>query len=67
VSSNYHMRRVRYTFERVFRDSGITLVYSAAADPDFDPARWWANNKSALYTLTEYIKLTGYALGRTRG
>ncbi|MBE0467149.1 MAG: YdcF family protein [Candidatus Desulforudis sp.] len=64
VSSNYHMRRVKFTFEREFRDSGIDLTYSAAADPDFDPARWWANNKSVIYTFTEYVKFIGYALGR---
>lgn len=63
VSSNYHMRRVKFTFEREFRDSGIDLTYSAAADPDFDPARWWTNNKSIMYTFTEYVKFIGYALG----
>jgi len=63
VSSNYHMRRVKFIFDREFRDSGITLTYCAAADPHFDPARWWANNKSIMYTFTEYVKLIGYALG----
>ena len=64
VSSNYHMRRVKLTFDRVFRDTGVSLVYVAAPDPDFNPSRWWENNKSAMYTITEYIKLAGYILGR---
>lgn len=64
LSSNYHMRRVKYTFEREFRESGIELTYCAATDPNFDPARWWTNNKSVMYTFTEYVKFIGYALGR---
>jgi uncharacterized SAM-binding protein YcdF (DUF218 family) len=64
VSSNYHMRRVKFTFEREFRGTDTTLTYCAAGDPHFDPARWWANNKSIMFTFTEYVKFIGYVLGR---
>ncbi|KJS17693.1 MAG: hypothetical protein VR69_04005 [Peptococcaceae bacterium BRH_c4b] len=64
VSSNYHMQRVKFIFRKVFKNSGTTLVYCAAQEPKFNPNRWWANNKSIMYTITEYIKFTGYALGR---
>jgi uncharacterized SAM-binding protein YcdF (DUF218 family) len=60
VSSNYHMRRVKYVFQRELGDTGITLTYSAARDPRFEPARWWANNKSIMYTVNEYLKFIGY-------
>lgn len=64
VSSNYHMQRVRFTYQRVFNDTGIKLTYSAAREPDYNPGRWWANNRSIMLTFNEYVKFIGYALGR---
>jgi uncharacterized SAM-binding protein YcdF (DUF218 family) len=64
VSSNYHMQRVKFIFRKVFKNSGTTLIYCAAREPKFNPNRWWNNNKSVMYTITEYIKFLGYALGR---
>jgi len=63
VSSNYHMRRVKYVFDKEFKNTGIALTYVAAADPNFDPAHWWENNESCLYVFNEYIKFVGYILG----
>ena len=63
VSSDYHMLRTRYVFNKVYADTGISLTFCAAKDDYFNPGRWWANNKSMLYTVNEYIKLTGYMLG----
>lgn len=60
VSSDYHMRRVHMIFTRIYRDSNITLTFCAAKDPHFNPNRWWSNNKSAMDTVTEYIKYIGY-------
>lgn len=64
VSSNYHMRRVRMVFEKVYKDTGIKLFYCAAKNRDFDENHWWSNSKSIMLTLSEYIKLIGYFLGR---
>lgn len=64
VSSDYHMRRVQLTYSRVFADTNIKLIYSATKDPYFNETKWWSNNKSLLYTATEYLKLLGYLLGR---
>lgn len=66
VSSNYHMYRVRLLYEREFKGTGIHLSYCAAQDENFNQDRWWANNKSAMLTISEYIKLVGYAIGRNR-
>jgi uncharacterized SAM-binding protein YcdF (DUF218 family) len=50
VTSNYHARRARYIFERVF-PSGIAVSVASARDGDFDPQRWWEKRKSAkLFT-----------------
>ena len=35
VTSPYHMRRVRWIFERVLRGSGVTLLLATAPDQDF--------------------------------
>jgi uncharacterized SAM-binding protein YcdF (DUF218 family) len=45
VTSNYHTRRARYIFEKVF-PSGIAVSMAAAPDGDFNPDRWWEKRKS---------------------
>jgi uncharacterized SAM-binding protein YcdF (DUF218 family) len=40
VTSNYHTRRARYIFEKVF-PQGTTIRVTGARDGDFDPERWW--------------------------
>ena len=40
VTSNYHTRRTRFIFDRVF-PSNVTVRVSAAHDSEFDPAHWW--------------------------
>ncbi|WP_462410461.1 YdcF family protein [Neobacillus sp. Marseille-QA0830] len=64
VSSNYHMKRVKMIFDREFKDTTIKLYYAGAKDRNFTPKRWWSNNKSIMLTITEYIKMIGYAVGK---
>jgi uncharacterized SAM-binding protein YcdF (DUF218 family) len=45
VTSNFHTRRVRYVFTRVF-PAGISVSVASARDGDFDPERWWEKRKS---------------------
>lgn len=63
ISSEYHMFRVKRVCEKVFAGSSYSLVYCASRDPVYDPGRWWANNRSLIWTVNEYIKLAGYELG----
>lgn len=60
VSSNYHMRRVQYTFDKVYKDTGIELIYVAAPSENFDPKSWWSKKNDVKYGVTEYLKLLGY-------
>ncbi|SFF28402.1 DUF218 domain-containing protein [Paenibacillus catalpae] len=62
VSSNYHMRRVSYTFNKVYSHSGIDLTYVNAPSVNFDPVYWWSKRKYVNYTISEYIKLFGYII-----
>lgn len=45
VTSNYHTRRVRYIYGKVF-PAGIVISVAGARDGDFDPERWWEKRKS---------------------
>ena len=45
VTSNFHTRRARYIFQRVFPES-VTARVASARDGDFDPEHWWENRKS---------------------
>ncbi len=45
VTSNYHTRRARYIFQRVFPRE-VTVRMASARDGDFDPDHWWEHRKS---------------------
>lgn len=65
VTSNFHTRRTRYLFRRVFRGSSVeTRVYPVHGD-FFSPERWWARDWDTEEVVLEYIKL-GLALLRYR-
>jgi uncharacterized SAM-binding protein YcdF (DUF218 family) len=45
VTSNYHTRRARYIFGKIFANS-VTIRMAAARDADYDPEHWWEQRKS---------------------
>jgi len=58
VTSNYHTRRARYIFLRVF-PSTIRVRIASARDGDFDPEQWWQHRKSIKKLTTE---VAGFAV-----
>ena len=42
VTSNYHTRRARYIFRKVF-PSDVSISVSSAPDSGYDPDSWWRN------------------------
>ena len=52
VTSNYHTRRARYIFQRVF-PQGIEIRVASARDGDFDPESWWEKPKSTKVFMRE--------------
>jgi uncharacterized SAM-binding protein YcdF (DUF218 family) len=52
VTSNYHTRRARYIFHRVFPQDIETRVASAR-DGDFNPESWWEKRKSTKVFMRE--------------
>jgi uncharacterized SAM-binding protein YcdF (DUF218 family) len=56
VTSNYHTRRARYIFQRVFPES-INVRVASARDGDFDPEHWWETRKSVKDFFQELVGL----------
>ncbi|MEK3984568.1 YdcF family protein [Paenibacillus sp. FSL K6-3166] len=62
VSSEFHMRRVKFLFDRVYKKSDIELTYVGSAS-GYNAKRWWSDRKSRETTFNEYIKLMGNTFG----
>src|SRR5262249_1109998 len=45
VTSNYHTRRARYIFRKVF-PPGIRIAMASARDADFDPSNWYEHRRA---------------------
>ena len=58
VTSNYHSRRARHIFVRVFRNSADVRVI-AAPDSDYDARNWW---RSRVGMKRFFYELVGYPL-----
>ena len=54
VTSNYHARRARYIFHKVF-PPGIAVSVAGARDGDFDPDHWWEKRKSEVLFTHEIV------------
>jgi len=63
VSSDYHMRRVKFLFDNLYKGTGINLIYSASKSSFFNPQIWWGNNKSVVTIAYEYCKLLSNYFG----
>jgi uncharacterized SAM-binding protein YcdF (DUF218 family) len=54
VTSNYHARRARHIFAKVF-PPGIAVSVAGAHDGDFDPDHWWEKRKSEELFIHEIV------------
>jgi uncharacterized SAM-binding protein YcdF (DUF218 family) len=54
VTSNYHARRARYIFNKVFPPA-IAVSVAGAHDGDFDPEHWWEKRKSEELFFHEIV------------
>jgi uncharacterized SAM-binding protein YcdF (DUF218 family) len=52
VTSNYHTRRARYIFARIFPGT-ISVSIAAARDGDFDPEHWYEKRKGIKLFVRE--------------
>jgi uncharacterized SAM-binding protein YcdF (DUF218 family) len=65
VTSNYHTRRARYIFTRVF-PAGMLVRVTGAQDGDFDPEHWW-QNRVGIKRLTREVTGMLVAIWELRG
>ena len=65
VTSNYHTRRARYIFRRVF-PQGMQISIASARDGDFDPQHWWEKRKSTKELTREFAGMV-VAVWETHG
>jgi uncharacterized SAM-binding protein YcdF (DUF218 family) len=52
VTSNYHTRRARYIFRKVFPPQ-VTVLVVSVRDSDFDPDSWWETRQGRKLFLLE--------------
>lgn len=60
VSSPYHMRRAKLVFERVFKNTGVKLLYSPTMDSGFNVDGQCKSARDREIVRREYIKLIYY-------
>jgi uncharacterized SAM-binding protein YcdF (DUF218 family) len=54
VTSNYHSRRARYIFRRVF-PSDVSVVIQPAPDSEYDAGSWWESRSGLKHFFTETV------------
>jgi len=64
VSDPPQMRRLVWTWTRVFEGSGLDFRIVASSPPWWSPGRWWRDERSGAAVITEYIKLAYYVAKR---
>jgi uncharacterized SAM-binding protein YcdF (DUF218 family) len=57
VSSDYHMRRTKLSFDRIFSNSGVEITYVKAVSLN---DKWYLNKVEVKRIYSEWIKLVGY-------
>jgi uncharacterized SAM-binding protein YcdF (DUF218 family) len=65
VTSNYHTRRARYIFRKIFPQT-VEVYVASARDDDFDPDQWWMKRKSIKALTREWLAML-VALWELRG
>ncbi|WP_174734421.1 YdcF family protein [Mesobacillus harenae] len=62
VSSDFHMRRTKLIFTRIFKDSDFQLLYVSSDTPWFNKDQWWGDKHSRRIVINEWIRIVGYQL-----
>jgi len=62
VTSNYHTRRSRFVFKRVFKGTAVEIVTVSAPDPKFSPSSWWKKHEGQQKALTELANMIIYRI-----
>jgi uncharacterized SAM-binding protein YcdF (DUF218 family) len=64
VTDPPHLRRVKWAWDRVAAPGDAELVLVSSAPDWWRPNGWWRDERSAVFTFNELLKLLFYALRR---
>ena len=64
VSDPPHMRRLAWTWHRVFKGSGLGYALVSSNAQWWMPDMWWIDERSGAFVITEYIKIAYYVAKR---
>ena len=64
VSDPPHMRRLAWTWHRVFKGSGLSYALVASNAQWWMPDAWWRDEHSGAFVISEYIKIAYYLAKR---
>ena len=64
ISDPPHMRRLAWTWERIFKGSGLHYVLVPSSATWWTPGEWWRDEQSGSFVIMEYIKLAYYIAKR---
>ena len=56
VTSNYHTRRARYIFRKIFPHS-VQIWVASARDAGFEPEQWWTKRESSKKLTREWLAM----------
>lgn len=62
VTDEFHTRRARYAFEKIFDGSGIEVEAAGAVNEIFSDGDWWKSDKGISCYVLETIKFPVYFL-----
>ncbi|WP_199624212.1 YdcF family protein [Paenibacillus alkalitolerans] len=60
VTADWHARRSKHVFDKVYLGTGITLNYCGAQDSSSDFDNWWTDGEKQQTVLTEWAKTIIY-------
>ena len=60
VTDEFHTRRARYAFEKIFADSGIEVEVAGAPNEVFSDDDWWQSDSGISCYVLETIKFPVY-------
>jgi len=60
VTTDWHAKRSRFIFEKVYKGSGVELAYCGTPDARSDFTDWWKDGEKQQVVLTEWAKTLVY-------
>lgn len=60
VTSDYHTRRTRYIFRKLFFPASLTIIVRSSSSGRIKASKWWKNSTYSKIVFYEYTKLLWY-------